>query len=103
MTYADGRVYEGRWKDDLWEDTNGTLRWPGGEKEYKGEFRGGKMEGVGCMTWHKPYFKMYSGSWKNSKFHGRGTLSDVHASPEVQDGYFVEDQFMGVDIPDGLN
>ena len=71
ITWPDGRVYKGPWKflegfPDL-PDGQGEMTWPDGRK-YVGQFRDGKMNGVGKMTY--PNAKVEDGSWQEDRFLG---------------------------------
>ncbi|EKX51869.1 hypothetical protein GUITHDRAFT_92528 [Guillardia theta CCMP2712] len=90
---ADGRVYEGEWKDGK-QHGKGTFKsadgggvyqgeWMNGVKHgrgkssssdghvYDGEWRNNKKEGRGKHV--RPDGSSYDGEWKNDKKHGKGT------------------------------
>ena len=58
MTYKDGRVCEGIWKN--------------GKIEYEGELFNGEPHGRGKMIYSTGY--VYEGDWKNGLWHGQGTF-----------------------------
>ena len=111
MFYADSTVYEGDWKDGLW-DGHGELAFPDGDS-YSGEFRqhefsgygtylyadGGKYEGYwengmfnGAGTMEYPDGSIYSGEWKDDMKHGLGVY---YYAPQrtLTKGYFRNDVF----------
>ena len=59
ITYENGEIYEGEWKEGLKEGL-GSLTSPNGSK-YEGEWKNDKMEGQGNYTW--PNGKKYEGEW----------------------------------------
>ena len=71
IVWRDGRIYKGPWRSvegmpDL-PDGQGEMTWPDGRK-YVGQFRDGKMNSVGKMTY--PNGKVEDGSWQEDRFLG---------------------------------
>jgi hypothetical protein len=102
MTYINGDVYVGEWKDNSkngtgkmkWADGDvyvGKWRW--GELEgkgtytyvsgdvYVGEWKDGKENGPGKYTWVDG--RVYNGEWKDGKKHGKGTYTYVNGDVYV--------------------
>lgn len=50
MTYADGSVYVGKWKNDK-RDGTGKFQWKQEGAYYEGEFRNDQITGRGVMEW----------------------------------------------------
>ena len=74
MTFANGDVYEGTWKDGNM-DGKGTYRFYDVEKdkfisEYVGDFRSNKIEGEGKRTYADK--TVYIGTWQNDMRTGNG-------------------------------
>ena len=94
MTYADGSIYFGEWKDGKrhgkglrtfpdcgeyfgeWKDDKrhgkGILRFPDGSA-YTGEWKDDKRHGQGIEYDDDDDFT-YTGEWKDGKCHGQGTM-----------------------------
>jgi len=76
ISYTDGRLYKGDWKIVIGEfdlpDGDGTMKWGDG-RQYVGEFRDGKMHGLGKMTY--PDGKIEEGVWKQDEFTGKQAAS----------------------------
>lgn len=88
--YSDGGVYEGQFKNGVW-DGEGTVKWPSGSS-YKGGFYSGKKHGIGLYRYNTgdlfegeysygnmlkgtyvfPNGDKYVGEFKNSSFNGKG-------------------------------
>lgn len=99
MIYSNGSYYKGQWKDSKYH-YKGTLLYPNCSfkniKEYVGEFKEGKINGHGIMTYSNkgkfegefkdsdPYNghgmvilrngNIYQGEWKDGKANGHGLL-----------------------------
>lgn len=76
MTFANGDVYEGMWKDGNMEGI-GTYRFYDLNKdkftsEYVGSFRNNKIDGEGKQTF--PDKSVYIGTWQNGMRTGNGAL-----------------------------
>lgn len=72
---------------------------PGGFK-YVGEFKNGKYNGQGTLTW--PDGSQYVGHWKDGKENGQGTITDRYGVKYV--GQFRNDFYNGqgtMTWPDG--
>jgi hypothetical protein len=90
LTYADGRIFQGRFDDD--EAVEGTIKFPDGAR-YKGQLHNGArhgygvyhfndgsvyegesvmnvFEGKGKMTWNDGGW--YEGEWHQGEIHGKG-------------------------------
>lgn len=63
FTWADGRKYEGDYKDDI-KEGEGTFWWPNGKK-YEGSWKGGKQDGNGIYT--STNGQVRKGIWKQGK------------------------------------
>ena len=61
MTWHDGQVYEGEWKDNV-SHGKGKLSWSNGAI-YEGEFKDDKMNGRGKLTLTTG--AVYEGEWKD--------------------------------------
>ena len=70
MWMADGRLYEGQWKDDMKEGKGRFERAVGGE--YFGDFSANKMNGKGIYT--LPDGTVYKGEFKHDMLHGYGEM-----------------------------
>ncbi len=71
MTYNEGHVYDGEWKENLPHGT-GSMTWAHGDF-YMGEWKKGKRCGTGTYTWSDG--TEYVGEWKDDKMHGRGIIT----------------------------
>jgi len=71
MTYSDGDVYEGEWKDGK-KQGFGELR-TGSGNHYKGYFEEGLRCGEGMQTWPNGG-SLYKGTWRAGDPHGRGRM-----------------------------
>jgi hypothetical protein len=69
LTYADGRVLTGRFKDDYCD--NGQLLFPDGSR-YAGELQDGKRHGFG--VYHFADGGFYQGYSEHNTFHGQGKM-----------------------------
>lgn len=74
LTRRDGTVYRGQFRDDCISG-EGIMEWRGGVR-YFGQFVQNRRDGQGHIEWPTGYWSRYSGEWKDSKHHGRGTLVD---------------------------
>ena len=95
MTYANGDVYVGEWKDGS-RHGQGTYTWTDGRK-YVGESKDNKWNGQGTMTW--PDGQKYVGEWADAKQSGHGkfvfgTDNGVNAG-DVYAGQFKNGLFHG--------
>lgn len=88
MWMADGRVYEGEWKDDM-KDGKGRFERPVGG-EYFGDFSADKMNGNG--VYKLPDGTLYRGEFKHDMMHGYGEmfyLGKIHDSFHPLDHYLI--------------
>jgi hypothetical protein len=69
ITFADGRKYEGEWKEDVFHG-RGSYTSPGAS--YFGEFRNGLRHGIGIFTMSNGY--KHEGQYMNGWQHGQGSL-----------------------------
>ena len=82
MTWADGDVYEGLWRnDERWGQ--GTFSWADGNV-YDGPFENGERHGQGICRYADG--DVYAGQWFCGKKHGRGTYR--YANGDVYEGQF---------------
>ena len=80
MTYADGNVYEGNFKDGL-ANGLGKCEYADGAV-YEGKFKNGQRHGRGKMTYADG--DVYEGEFENDERHGRGKMTangDVYIGP----------------------
>lgn len=89
MTYADGGVYEGEWKENL-RHGKGTLYLESGSK-YVGDFRDDFMDGFG--TYYFSNGNVYEGEFVKDFFNGKGKMT--YANGDVYEGDFVNDRMEG--------
>ncbi len=73
MTYSNGSIYEGEWKDDQ-RCGIGELRKSSvaNSSSYKGEWRDDKLNGQGTFN---DNYTSYEGEFKDGEYNGNGTLS----------------------------
>ena len=76
MTYNEGHVYDGEWKENLPHGT-GSMSWANGDT-YLGGWKKGKRDGSGTYTWADG--SVYVGGYKDDKMHGRGVLTYADGS-----------------------
>ena len=81
--WADGRVYDGDWKENQMHG-KGKFTWKDG-REYVGEFIKDKKEGHGVFKW--PDGRVYDGTWLDAKQHGTGVFTS--AEGEVKTGEWL--------------
>jgi len=87
MNYADGRVYEGQWKNGKFHG-QGTLTRPDGRR-YEGQWKEGYENGQG--KWTSNDGNIYVGQWKDGKKNGFGTITLPDGrkySGQWKDGYW---------------
>ena len=84
LTYEDGAVYEGKWKDGK-KHGEGILTCQSGEK-YKGKWKDDKMDGEGILTYADG--NVYKGEWKDGKRDGKGKVT--YASGNKYEGEFKD-------------
>ena len=85
----DGKFYMGDFQNNKFEGL-GTLKWKDGKTVYTGEFKAGRREGKGKITY--PNGKIYEGAWKAGLEDGPGTLTtkDQKTSGIWKEGKLVE-------------
>ena len=71
MTYKNGDVYEGEWKNGK-KHGYGIITYSNGT-EYEGEWKNGKMNGQGKLT--SLNGTLYQGEWENDIINGKGKLT----------------------------
>ena len=69
ITYINGDIWEGKFKDGEPYNGQGTMTYPDGEK-YVGEYKDGKKDGQGTFTFVSG--AKYIGEWKGDKANGQG-------------------------------
>jgi len=70
-THPDGESYEGGYKDNLQHEW-GSYQFQGGNREYRGEWKEGRMEGIGLYTLDKEKREMFVGTWVGDRKDGEG-------------------------------
>ena len=92
MFYPDSTVYEGDWKDGLW-DGKGTVMFPDGDS-YSGDFREHQFSGYGKYIYSDG--AVYEGNWKDGLFNGAGTMH--YADGSVYAGEWTNDRKNGIGV-----
>ena len=92
MVYADSTVYEGEWKDGLWEG-NGELHFPDGDS-YIGEFKEHEFSGYGKYRYADG--ALYDGYWEHGMFNGSGTMT--YADSSIYAGEWTDDRKNGTGV-----
>ncbi|MFO0319914.1 MAG: hypothetical protein ACK5Z5_05875, partial [Neisseriaceae bacterium] len=83
MTFANGKIYKGKFVGGLPHDDNGEMVFSNEGKDlatdkYVGGFKYGEIDGQGVF-----YFKnntIYQGEFKNNKRHGKGIFTNKHGT-----------------------
>lgn len=88
-TFADGRIYEGEWKDGK-PNGIGKFTWPDGQF-YEGDYIDNKKHGKGKMTW--PDGRFYEGDWKDDYINGKGTMTWHNG--QIYEGEWKDDNMNG--------
>jgi hypothetical protein len=91
--WPDGTKFEGIW--DYAGKSSGTITYPGGT-QYKGDWKivSGEPDlpdGEGAMTWSDG--RKYIGEFRDGKMHGLGKMT--YADGKVEEGVWKQDQFTG--------
>ena len=90
----DGTKYEGEWKEGK-RDGQGTLTWPvwvsGFHEEYIGEWKNDKMCGYGICSYNSG--SEYKGEYKDNKRHGQGTMTICMDESGCADGAKYEGEW----------
>ena len=106
MTYANGDVYDGDWKNGE-QEGRGKMTFASGNV-FNGEWKGGKQEGRGKMTYSSGAAvydgnvyvgNVYEGEWACGMQHGRGKMT--YANGNVFDGEWTGGKREGIDSPMG--
>jgi hypothetical protein len=84
MTFANGDVYEGDWKDNK-RDGKGKETFANGNV-YEGDWKDDKRNGKGKETWANDY--VYEGDWKDHHIHGYGIMK--YANGDVYEGEYKD-------------
>ena len=93
LTYNDGDIYDGEWKNDQ-KEGKGIYKWGKGKWEgdiYDGEWKNGQQEGKGIYKFI--IGDIYDGEWKNGQQEGKGVLK--FKSGDIYDGEWKNDQREG--------
>ena len=83
------RLYEGQWKNDLF-DGEGKLIWKSGNY-YDGDWKKGIKDGKG--KFHKTPRETYNGDWKNDKKDGKGII--YYSDGNIYEGDWKNDKMEG--------
>merc|ERR1712224_695424 len=89
MTYADGSVYDGQWKEDN-RNGRGTLRTIEGSR-YIGNWKDDLRDGAGESTWQTSEVKLltyYNGQWVKDLQNGKGNA--ILKNGDKYDGDWVD-------------
>ena len=86
------RLYEGHWKNDLF-DGEGKLIWKTGNY-YDGDWKKGIKDGKG--KFHKTPRETYNGDWKNDKKDGKGII--YYSDGNIYEGDWKNDKMEGKGI-----
>ena len=89
MTWHDGRIYEGEWKDDK-ANGKGKFSWHDGDI-YEGEWKDDKANGKGKFSW--PDGRIYEGDFIDNRQHGKGTMT--WANGDKYEGEWKDDMSNG--------
>ena len=73
MQYVSGRLYEGFWKNDLWEGQGFEVYASG--NTYKGAFANGRAHGHGIYEWWNG--EVYDGEWNRGVKEGHGMWKNI--------------------------
>ena len=90
MTYPDGNVYEGEWKNGQ-RTGKGIMKYPSGDV-YEGGWKNGKRSGKGVMKYSSG--DVYDGSWKNDERSGKGIMR--YSNGNVYEGEWKNDDLDGM-------
>ena len=91
MNYADGKVYDGQWRDNL-PSGAGKYLYANGEK-YEGNLKNGKRHGHGQMVYQDG--SIYEGQWEYDAREGNGVL--VTPDNKKFTGLWQSDEFIKED------
>ena len=88
MTYADGSVYEGSYKNNK-RDGFGKFTDPADGTVYEGQWENGKRHGKGTQSNAKG--EIYQGDFESGKRHGEGTMK---WDDKERIGTFLNDKYI---------
>ena len=91
MTYKNGNVFEGFWKNDKATGL-GVMTYNNGDK-YGGSWVDGKRQGEGKMKYNKEDGRFYNGNWLQDKKRGQGTMTYPDGSKYM--GQWIDDKRNG--------
>jgi hypothetical protein len=89
MKYADGRVYQGHWKNGSWHG-HGRTSYPNGDI-YEGDYEDDQRHGIGVYQWRDG--RVFQGNFRNDQRNGHGVYKWPDGSTYV--GGFQEGQRHG--------
>lgn len=89
MKYADGRVYQGHWKNGSWHG-HGRTSYPNGDI-YEGDYEDDQRHGIGIYQWRDG--RVFQGNFRNDQRNGHGVFKWPDGSTYV--GGFQEGQRHG--------
>jgi antitoxin component YwqK of YwqJK toxin-antitoxin module len=81
-----GKIYDGRWADDIFEEGLAWLRYEDGGYLYVGSFLKNKYHGEGTK-YDKNGRVEYEGHWRNGLYHGFGKKYDSKGNLEYEGEY----------------
>jgi hypothetical protein len=91
--YPSGDKYQGSFERGV-RSGHGTFVFESGKGRYKGEWKGGKYCGTGCLIWGSNDAFTYEGEFDKGMFHGDGTLKEANGKI-IQQGKWIEGNFQG--------
>jgi len=92
MCYSNGQIEEGLWLDGV-NIGNISAKYDDGSV-YSGDIENGMKNGLGIMHWHDVQdMELYTGEWKDDKYHGQGILT--YSDGTVKKGEFRFGEFRG--------
>ena len=92
MVYADSTIYEGEWRDGMWNG-KGWLSYPDGDS-YDGQFLDHEFCGYGTYIYSNG--AMYEGYWQHGMFNGPGTME--YADGSTYAGNWKDDMKDGMGV-----
>ena len=91
MTYNNGDVFEGFWKNDKATGL-GVMKYANGD-DYRGSWVDGKRQGEGKIQYNKEDGRIYNGTWLQDKKRGQGTMAYPDGSKYM--GQWIDDKRNG--------